>query len=717
MSVGVEPGRERMPFIKITAPLRRLGLGGWESVALLAIALLATALRIWRLDQNGFGTEYYTAGVRSMLESTHNFLYNAFDPAGFLSLDKPPVAFWIQVASAKLFGFNHLSVLLPQAAEGVVSIIVLHRIVRHCFGALAAIFAALFLAITPIAVAVDRSSNTDSCLVMVLLLAAWALTVSIRQASWRWLVVSMALVGVGFNVKMLAAFMVVPGFVLAYLTSAPALLPRKLAHLGIGGLALTVVSLAWVIPFDLTPPSARPYAGSTRGNSMIELAIVQYGLERLYGRGRMTMLAEFAGETPTPQAGAATGERQQPGQMRLNARGAGVLGGSRVAPGLLRLLHPQLAVQFAWLLPLALFGILCPTLLTRRDWPLAPEHGAVILWTGWAAACSAVLSGIEGVFHTYYLVLLAPPLCALAGIGLATLWRFHRQGGRQSLLLPLGLLATAGWQAFLEAEYVGWSDVPAPWSATAPLILVGDWRLTLYLLAVTGAVLAAFGLSIVRHRPSCLARVRRMSICCLWLGGVALLATPAAWSLSTVLARGDVWFPAADLSLIAPEGHAAAPRPRELAAPEQIDALAQFLAAHRTGERFALATITAVQAAPIIVRTGLPVMAVGGYSGSDVIVSIDDLKRMVAQRQVRFFLLAPAPGRGGLRRSRQHAIEIVRWVRENGAPVSADSWRGTAADDRAAGVAPESLEPASSEMSPSVQLFDLSPGTRELSAL
>ena len=74
-----------------------------------AILILAAALRLWRLDQNGFGNEYYSAGVRSMSTGWHNFLYHAFDPAGFVSVDKPPVAMWIQVASVKLFGFQGLS--------------------------------------------------------------------------------------------------------------------------------------------------------------------------------------------------------------------------------------------------------------------------------------------------------------------------------------------------------------------------------------------------------------------------------------------------------------------------------------------------------------------------------------------------------------------------------------------------------------------------------
>src|ERR1700730_12471993 len=184
------------------------GLGG--------VMALALGLRLWRLDQNGFGTEYYSAGVRSMLDSPHNFLFNSFDPAGFVSLDKPPIALWVQVASAKLLGFSSLSVLLPQVLEGLASVALVYHLVARRFGVAAGLLAALFLALTPISVVIDRSSNTDSCLVLVLLLAAWALSVATERGSASLLVAAMALVGVGFNVKMLAAVVVLATFTLVY---------------------------------------------------------------------------------------------------------------------------------------------------------------------------------------------------------------------------------------------------------------------------------------------------------------------------------------------------------------------------------------------------------------------------------------------------------------------------------------------------------------------
>ena len=215
-----------------------LGLG------LLAVLSTAAALRLWRLDRNGFGNEYYTAGVRSMSQSWHNFFYNSFDPAGFISVDKPPLALWIQVASVKLFGFHALSVLVPQALEGVAAVVLLYHLVGRMFGAAAGLLAALFLALTPVSVAIDRSSNTDSCLVLVLLLAAWALTLAAERGSPGLLALAMALVGLGFNVKMLAAFVVLPTFALVYFVGAPVEWRRRVVHLAVAGVVLTAVSLS-----------------------------------------------------------------------------------------------------------------------------------------------------------------------------------------------------------------------------------------------------------------------------------------------------------------------------------------------------------------------------------------------------------------------------------------------------------------------------------------
>ena len=127
-----------------------------ERLAFAMILLVAAGLRLWGLDQNGFANNYYAAAVRSMMLNVHNFLFVSSDPAGFVSVDKPPLALWVQVASAELFGFKPLSLLLPQVLEGIASVALIYHLVRRRFDAWAALLAALVMAITPIGVAVDR---------------------------------------------------------------------------------------------------------------------------------------------------------------------------------------------------------------------------------------------------------------------------------------------------------------------------------------------------------------------------------------------------------------------------------------------------------------------------------------------------------------------------------------------------------------------------------
>lgn len=576
-----------------------------SGLALGGVLLLAAMLRSWRLGENGHGREYFAAGVRSMLESWHNLFYASFDPAGFVSLDKPPVAFWIQAASAKLLGFSGVSLLLPQVLEGVAAVFLLHHLVRPRFGRVAALLAALFLAVTPISVAIDRSNNTDSCLVLMLLLAAWAAIRAAETASaWR-LSLSMTILGVAFNVKMLAGLIVAPSLMLAYLIGAMAVpLPRRLMHLAAAGLVLIGVSLSWSAIYDLTPPANRPFVSGSRDNSMLELALLYNGLKRFEA-------AESAAPSAPPR----------------------LYDDTPVGP--LRLATPRLAAQVLWLLPLALAGALLGAWRGGRD-----ARISTALWTAWALTYGLVYSAAGGVFHAYYLATMAPALAALAGIGVAMLLAAHRRGGWHAAWLPVALLLTAGWQAYVQYGYASWSSF--------------DWRTWLYL-GTSGAV-AAGALGLIAQRRSATVAVP--------LALVALLVTPTGWALSTVLVPTNVASPRADIAALAD--------PKAPRVATDRGRLLRFLAANHSGERYVLALPNAVQAAPLILRSGQSIMAMGGYLGTDPILTPDDLAVLVAQRQVRFIMLGgyslvPAD------QPRQQAL--AAWVRQHGAPVDPELWR------------------------------------------
>jgi 4-amino-4-deoxy-L-arabinose transferase-like glycosyltransferase len=588
----------------------RVGATAWGRIGLGAILALGAGLRLWQLDRNRFGTDYYSAGVRSMAENWHNFLFNAFDPAGFVSLDKPPVAFWLQVLSTKLFGFNGLAVLLPQVIEGVAAIALLYHLVARRCGRLAGLAAALFLALTPISVAVDRSSNTDSCLVLVLLLAAWALIVAAERGSWRLLILAMALVGLGFNVKMMAALVAVPGFALVYWLAAPAEWRRRFVHLAASGAVLLGVALSWAAVYDLTPVAERPYAGSSQGNSMLELTVGHNGIERL--------VRLF----PKPDAAV---RPDAPPPLKTY---------DDVPVGPLRLADRHLAGQVTWLWPLAAIGAVFALLALWRQ----PGRLTVALWAGWALSYAVVFSAAGGIFHAYYLVLLAPPLAALAGIGLVALWPRPRW-------LVAALVLTAAWQVYV-------ADT-------------GGWRLWLAAGIVAGVLVAALG------------QIRGPRLAALGFGLAALLAAPAIWAVSAIVAPGVVMLPSASADRLDGRADEEMRRRQVLTrryAPDD-PALAAFLTANRGDARYLLATPNARLAAPLIIATGAPVMAIGGFMGSDPILGLDEFAARVAAGEVRYVLVGAAGGFGPGAEGRRRAQAFRDWLDRHGEEVPPAAWR------------------------------------------
>ena len=574
--------------------------GRWrERAAIAAVLLVAAILRLWRLEDNGFGTAYYAAGVRSMLQGFWLFFYSAFDPAGFISLDKPPLAFWIQTAFASVLGYDGWTIHLPQALAGIASVGLLYRLVRQPFGVAAGLCAALLLALMPIAVAVDRSNNTDSWLVFFLLLAA-ATALRGRGLS---LVAAMALLGLAFNVKMLAALVCGPALLAGWLFASPLDWRRQLGWMAAAGLTLAVVSLAWAAAFDLTPKDLRPYAGSSHDNSMLELIVVHNGLERFVRPPRTP---------PAPAQAAAPAPR-----FELY---------DSVPVGPLRLAHPTLAAQFAWTLPLAALGAVFGW---RR------RRASVALWSVWALTYGIVFSAAGGIFHAYYLSALAPPLAALAGIGGFELWR------RGSGHLALGLGVTALWQGYIAGAALGWD---ATWIGF-PLVAVA---------ASVAAVWRA-------KRPPAL------------IGAVALLVLPAMWAMSAVFAPGSLTLPSSSLARWLGIDDGRGPLLSRSYRPLTDDPkLHAFLRDNRGAAPFLLAAPNALLAAPVIIQTGQPVMAFGGFFGDDPVMSVDDFAKRVEQGEVRFVVLS----------ANRRMRDFERWVRAHGKPVDPDLWRSLPPEPR-----------------------------------
>ncbi len=416
------------------------------TLPILAILLLSAFLNLYRLNlvgQNGFGNTYYAAAVQSMLASWHNFFYLSFDPAGFVSLDKTPLAFWIQALMAKIFGFSGLPMLLPQALAGIATVYILYRLVRRAYGEYAALIAALALAVMPVSVVIQRNNAPDALLILVLLLAAWTLIRSIEKQSLRWLFATGILVGVAFNIKMLQILLVIPAFVVLYLWASPWPWRKRLLH-GLGAAAIAVlVATPWVLAVDLTPPELRPYVGGSANNTVTDLIFHYNGLARLWGED----FTYYSGP-----------------------------------PGVLRLFNERLGGQLGWFLPLGLIGGGLAIWQLRRETP--PERvlrrNTLTLWLAWIIP-GLIYFSISTFFHRYYLAMMAPAVAALFGIGAQALWKLWQQATRAGQMFVLAaLLVCAGIQIALLLPFPGWNSWLIPLIGGASLLglagLFAAWR-------------------------------------------------------------------------------------------------------------------------------------------------------------------------------------------------------------------------------------------------
>jgi 4-amino-4-deoxy-L-arabinose transferase-like glycosyltransferase len=354
---------------------------------LAALLVLAAVLYLWALDRNGLANEYYSAAVKAMTTSWHAFIYGSFDSSGVMTVDKPPLALWIQALSVRAFGLSSWSLLVPQALMGVATVALVYDLTRRRFGRLAGFVAGLALVLTPVTVAVARDNNPDALLALCCTAALWAVVRALEDGRTRWLVLAGVAVGLGFETKMAAALLVVPAIVVAWLRIAPRGRAAAIRQLFAGGAAMTVVALAWPLLMWLTPAAGRPWIAGTSDNSIWSLILGYNGLGRVFG------------------------QQGTPGLAGPGIGAVGVYGGHA---GPTRLINATLGGQDGWLLGVALIGVaalLAVTRLRRSD----PRTGWLLLVGGAFVTTGVAFSRAKGIFLPYYVAELAPLTAAMVG--------------------------------------------------------------------------------------------------------------------------------------------------------------------------------------------------------------------------------------------------------------------------------------------------------------
>ena len=638
---------------------------GW--LALAPVLALSAVLGTERLSQNGYANVFYAAGVRSMLGSFHDFLYASFDPGGLVTIDKPPLSLWVQVLSAKLFGFSHPSLLLPEAIIGVLGVAALYGALRRPLGLPAAFGGALALAVFPSYVAVSRDNGVDPFLILLLILACGCALRAIRTGGWPSLLASAAFVGLAFNSKTLAAYLVVPGIALGYLLCAPAPLPRRLLKLIAAGVMLAAVSLSWIALVELTPPSQRPYVGGSIDNTESNLTLGYNGLGRVEGQigGPNQIFVHLGAVAPFPQ-GTHTILRAKRTAAPAHVPNPILPNGHYTNPtpfggptGPLRVFHTGLGGQGGWMLPFALFGLIALALCVL--WPPRGEHTAaashadaaasraedaptpagphradevgrgarVSRWWGrvrrdplagvlfvfgdWFLVEALIMDFSKGIIHPYYISALGPGSAAMIAGGALAFARFGRARDPRVLLLPLAVAATIAVQLVLlhREHYAHWLP---------PLLIAGTAVGVLALLAVRRLAAAAMALVL----------------------GLLLIA-PTAFSTTTWSVPVEGTFPAAGPRVAGSLGPYGITHHDVLV----YRALMRYIDARHPTHKWEVLTVSSNTSASIILL-GWRAGAVGGYSGTDPALNGPGLARLVAHHEARYVVLGGAySSRGG----------------------------------------------------------------------
>jgi 4-amino-4-deoxy-L-arabinose transferase-like glycosyltransferase len=587
-------------------------------------------LHLINIGAIGNGNLYYTAAVKSMLQSWGNFFFAAAEPGGSVTVDKPPLGLWVEALSALIFGVNGFAVSLPNILSGVFSLPILYTLVKKQFGSLAGIVSVIVYTITPIVLATDRNNTIDGMLVFTLLLAAWAFMHAADKGKLSYLILGSILIGLGFNIKMLQAYLVLPAFILLFLLGSNIRFRKRIIYLGISVVVIIAVSLSWALIVDLTPTNERPYVGSSENNSVLELIIGHNGLSRLIGKDKnpydlqnaTSPASGLAPDAPPqgaplpqravpPQGGTFNNNGQKPnrppyGGAPSSQPGGNAFGGETGTPGIFRLFKAPIGKEMSWLLPFALFSMVMLAFSEPISFrKMTPAHKGIILWGGWLLTCIVFFS-IADFYHAYYMIMMAPPLAALVGAGFAWILDFAEEINWKKGALVFAVLLTLIFQIYLALEFIAFS----------------------VLLLIPASLLIICSTALLFSKKP------RYSYLLSILLFISILMIPLMWTIQTVVEENPhTGLPSA---FAGDSGGLQRPPNPDLENPQQND-LVEFLSTNTQEIEYLVAVSSAQTGAPFVIVAGRPVLYMGGFNGNDPVVDLEDVMKMVADGELRYF--------------------------------------------------------------------------------
>ncbi|MFE7457872.1 ArnT family glycosyltransferase [Streptomyces sp. NPDC057554] len=659
----------------------------WARPALYGLLLAVGLAYFWNLSASGYANSFYSAAVQAGSQSWKAFFFGSLDSANAITVDKPPAALWPMALSVRLFGLNSWAILAPQVLMGVATAAVLNTAVRRRFGPVAGLIAVGVLALTPVAALMFRFNNPDALLTLLMTVTVWCVLRALEDGRTKWLLWAGAAVGLAFLTKTLQAFLILPPLAVLYAVCAPVPVRKRLGQLALSALTMVVAGGWWVAIVELLPASSRPYVGGSQTNSFLELTFGYNGLGRLNGE-----------ETGS-----------------VGGRGGGG-GGGWGETGIGRMFNSEVGGQIAWLLPAALILLLAGLWLTRKAGRTDSARAAFLAWGGALVMTGAVFSFMAGIFHQYYTVALAPYVAALVAMGAVVLW--EERAARWPRAVLAGTVAvTVVWAYVLlgrTPEYLPWlrwAVLVGGLVGAAGLLVVGRVGGRALALAVVGLSFAASLAGPAAYTVSTLNSGHQGSIVTAGPSGGGGMGGPGGGGRGGPGGgpggapgggpdggggqRGGTQppggMPAAPGGAVpggavqggaVPGGAGAGMRGEGgggmggLLNGASVSAEAKALLEKDADDyTWAAAAVGAQNAASYQLATGDPVMAVGGFNGSDPSPTLAQFKKYVAEGKIHYFISRGTGGGvgGGMGGGAGTSSQIAAWVAENFTEVSAGS--------------------------------------------
>lgn len=671
----------------------------WARPAFLGMLLVITVAYLWNLSASGYANSFYSAAAQAGSQSWKAFFFGSLDSANAITVDKPPATLWPMALSVRVLGLSSWAILLPQVLMGVATAGVLYAAVRRRFSAAAGLITMAVFALTPVAALMFRFNNPDALLALLMTVTVYCVLRAMEDGRTKWLVWAGVAVGLAFLSKTLQAFLILPPLAVLYAVFAPVSVRKRFGQLGLSALAMVVAGGWWVAIVELWPASSRPYIGGSQNNSFLELTFGYNGLGRINGE-----------ETGSVGGGGGPG---------------GGSGGQWGETGIGRMFNSEIGGQISWLLPAALILLVAGVWLTWRARRTDTVRAAFLAWGSSLLMTAGVFSFMAGIFHQYYTVALVPYIAALIGMGVTVLWE-ERSRWWAGATLALTVAATALWSYVL----LGRTPDYLPWLRLTVLVagLVGAVGLLLAARLGRQLALAAVGLGFAAS----LAGPVAYTLNTLNTGhqGSIVTAGPSAGGMGGFGGGGGRGGPGGGMK--PPTGGQGGQPPtgnqqgqgqtqpgtsqkggQQGRQPGQqqgrqpgampgageafrgggrgggggggmggllngasVDAAAKKLLAKNADDyTWSAAAIGSQNAASYQLATGDPVMAIGGFNGSDPSPTLSQFKKYVEDGRIHYFISSGegGGGMGGMGGDSGTSSKISTWVEANFKKVTAGS--------------------------------------------